>query len=346
MADSDEITDLVQEFIAVTGAEDITAMRYLQESNWDVESAVNTFLDSNLTSGRHGDRGNPIMVSNDGDDVSPSEDGSLNSAATAEKTNQNLTVLSWNVDGLDERNILERTRKVCSVINCRKPDVVFLQEVVPQTLPIFQSKCPGYFCKYGPTHAYFNIMLLKMSSIKTTSDLQCTHFQSSKMGRHLLCQPVLFKNKIVLTLMTSHLESTAQCKAERMRQLGQVLTCMAEQAANATVIFGGDTNLRDKEVSAFGGLPGGIVDAWEESGRPGDAQYSWDVRLNDNLNWPYPNKPRIRFDRFFVRSAQGQNALKANQFELVGMERLSGCRRFPSDHWGILCEFLPHIDQK
>lgn len=51
--------------------------------------------------------------------------------------------MSWNIDGLDERNILERTRTVCSVINSKKPDVVFLQEVVPQTLPIFQSKCPG-----------------------------------------------------------------------------------------------------------------------------------------------------------------------------------------------------------
>ena len=188
-------------------------------------------------------------------------------------------------------------------------------------------------------------MLLKMSSIKTTGDLQCSHFQSSKMGRHLLCQPVLFKNKIALTLMTSHLESTAQCKAERVRQLEQVLKSMAEQTANATAIFGGDTNLRDKELSAFGGLPSGVVDAWEESGRPADAQYSWDVRLNDNLDWPYPNKPRIRFDRFFVRSAQGQNALKANQFMLVGMERLPGCRRFPSDHWGILCEFSPPINQ-
>lgn len=89
----------------------------------------------------------------------------------------------------------------------------------------------------------------------------------------------------------------------------------------------------------------GVVDAWEESGRPADAQYSWDVRLNDNLDWPYPNKPRIRFDRFFVRSAQGQNALKANQFMLVGMERIPGCRRFPSDHWGILCQFSPPINK-
>lgn len=203
-----------------------------------------------------------------------------------------------------------------------------------------------YLCKYGPTYAYFNIMLLKMSSIKTTSDLQCTHFQSSKMGRHLLCQPVIFKNKTLVTLMTSHLESTVQCKVERKRQLEQVLACMTEQPPETTVIFGGDTNLRDKEVSAFGGLPNGIVDAWEESGRPADAQYTWDIRLNDNLDWSYPNKPRIRFDRLFVRSAQGANALKANKFMLVGLERLPGCRRFPSDHWGIWCEFSPPTNAK
>ena len=40
MAESDDITDLVQEFMAITGAEDVTAMRYLQQSNWDVEVSV------------------------------------------------------------------------------------------------------------------------------------------------------------------------------------------------------------------------------------------------------------------------------------------------------------------
>ncbi len=203
-----------------------------------------------------------------------------------------------------------------------------------------------YSCKYGPTHAYFNIILLKNSSIKTTNDLQCIHFQSSKMGRHLLCQPVMFKNKTELILMTSHLESTVQCKVERKRQLEQVLTRMTEQPLQATVIFGGDTNLRDAEVSAIGGLPSGIIDAWEECGRPADSQFTWDIRKNDNLNWPYPNKPKIRFDRLFVRAGQGQHALKATKFELVGMERLAGCRRFPSDHWGVLCEFLQPSDNK
>jgi len=57
--------------------------------------------------------------------------------------NPNLTVLSWNVDGLDERNLMERTGKVCHIINSLKPDAVFLQEVIPKSLSIFQSKCSG-----------------------------------------------------------------------------------------------------------------------------------------------------------------------------------------------------------
>lgn len=76
---------------------------------------------------------------------------------------------------------------------------------------------------------------------------------------------------------------------------------MVEQVVNVIVIFGGDINLRDKELLVFGGLLSGVVDVWEESVRFVDAQYFWDVRLNDNLDWFYFNKLRIRFDRFFVR---------------------------------------------
>ncbi|KAL9963274.1 hypothetical protein ACROYT_G032458 [Oculina patagonica] len=287
-------------------------------------------------------------VSDDGEVLAPSsEDGSLNSQGEAEKTNPNLTLLSWNVDGLDKGNLLERTREECCIINSRKPDVVFLQEVIPNTLSIFQSECSGYLCKHGPTQDYFNILLLKNSSIKTTDSLLCTHFQSSKMERHLLCQPVMFKNKTELILMTSHLESTVQCKVERKRQLEQVLTRMTEQPPQATVIFGGDTNLRDAEVSAIGGLPSGIVDVWEECGRPPNSQFTWDMTINDKIGSPNPYRPRIRLDRLFVRSGQaGQHALKASKFELVGMERVAGCRRFPSDHWGMWCEFSQPTDNK
>lgn len=52
-----------------------------------------------------------------------------------------------------------------------------------------------------------------------------------------------------LCLMTSHLESTRGHTKERMNQLKTVLKKMQEAPESASVIFAGDTNLRDQEVS-------------------------------------------------------------------------------------------------
>ena len=49
-------------------------------------------------------------------------------------------------------------------------------------------------------------------------------------------------------LMTSHLESTKDHAKERKNQLKQSLGHMMAADHDATVIFGGDLNLRDKEV--------------------------------------------------------------------------------------------------
>jgi tyrosyl-DNA phosphodiesterase 2 len=48
--------------------------------------------------------------------------------------------------------------------------------------------------------------------------------------------------------MTSHLESTKDHAKERKNQLKQSLGHMIAADHDATVIFGGDLNLRDKEV--------------------------------------------------------------------------------------------------
>jgi tyrosyl-DNA phosphodiesterase 2 len=49
--------------------------------------------------------------------------------------------------------------------------------------------------------------------------------------------------------MTSHLESTKGHAKERMSQFKMVLKKMQDAPESATVIFAGDTNLRDQEVS-------------------------------------------------------------------------------------------------
>lgn len=52
-----------------------------------------------------------------------------------------------------------------------------------------------------------------------------------------------------LFLMTSHLESTRGHAKERINQLKMVLKKIQEAPESATIIFAGDTNLRDQEVS-------------------------------------------------------------------------------------------------
>ncbi len=49
--------------------------------------------------------------------------------------------------------------------------------------------------------------------------------------------------------MTSHLESCKNQSEERMKQLRVVLQKLKEAPEDATVMFAGDTNLRDSEVN-------------------------------------------------------------------------------------------------
>ena len=136
--------------------------------------------------------------------------------------------------------------------------------------------------------------------------------------------------------MTSHFESLKPNSAERKNQLKEILEYMKRQSGNFNVVFGGDTNLRDSEVNAIGGLPNGVFDAWEACGSPLTAQYSWDTSENDNMQSAY--KAKLRFDRIFIKPAENSQKLVPSAFTLVGKERLASCGRFASDHWAIWLE--------
>lgn len=54
---------------------------------------------------------------------------------------------------------------------------------------------------------------------------------------------------VPMTLITSHLESTKNHAEERKRQLISAFKHIEQAPQDHTVVFGGDLNLRDKEVS-------------------------------------------------------------------------------------------------
>ena len=230
---------------------------------------------------------------------------------------------------------------MCQVILLKRPHVVFLQEVVDASWgPVIVTKlsrCYNCYCTPSPPQHYYNaILVLKDAAVNIAEGGLVVHDFRSHMGRHLLQLPIQFSG-VEVTVMTSHLESLKDYGEERVRQLKIAFEKMVElQKANKISIFGGDLNIREAEIKKAK-LSGNVLDVWESCGRQKEHQFTWDVSENDNLHWPYPNRPKARYDRVYLSPSDG--ALKPMNFELIGKMRLTQCGRFASDHWGLWMEF-------
>ncbi|XP_077209119.1 tyrosyl-DNA phosphodiesterase 2 [Paroedura picta] len=331
---------LCAEFASITGSDAAVAQGYLAKADWDVQRALNSYFEPPLEE-QCGDRtpqglpGKETFV-----DLTDSPRGSSAVAPVKEaglglkEDDSTLSLISWNIDGLDSSNLHERARGVCSYLALYSPDVVFLQEVVPPYLSYLQKRAVSYTIIPGNTEAYFTAIMLKKSRVRVLEH-EIIPFPTTSMMRNLLAVHATVSGN-ELCFMTSHLESTRTHAKERLNQLKLVLEKMSVVPASTTVIFGGDTNLRDEEVAKLGGLPSNILDVWEFLGKPEHCHYTWDTSQNTNLKAPY--KCRLRFDRLLLRAASTGGQIIPQSLDLIGLEKLD-CGKFPSDHWGLLCNF-------
>uniref|UniRef100_A0A8C1IJB0 Tyrosyl-DNA phosphodiesterase 2a n=1 Tax=Cyprinus carpio TaxID=7962 RepID=A0A8C1IJB0_CYPCA len=143
-------------------------------------------------------------------------------------------------------------------------------------------------------------------------------YPTTEMGRNLLIAHVSFLVH-PLCIITSHLESSQG----RLNQLRKVWKQIKEAPEDHTVIFGGDTNLRDWEVvhdTKARGLPYGISEVWEMLGELEKSKYTWDTSIN--VNKEIPHSIRLRFDRLFLRAAAEGAQLWPESMTLIGLEKL------------------------
>lgn len=303
-------------------------MFYLQDREWSLDRALNSYFEESGASQEVA--GGSISVTRNSSSTERS------TASVLDAQPYRIRLLSWNIDGLDRRNLQSRTLGVCDTINKEDPDVVFLQEVVPDSAEIIQEKCPLYHMIPGNDEGYFVAVMLKTGSTQV-EETKILPFPNTVMMRNLLTVKCTVKGEKVF-LMTTHLESTKNYSKARKEQLGQCFTYIQKREKERTVVFGGDLNLRDNEITEIGGIPESLFDIWEVTGKRPEAKFTWDTQRNDNLEWGARYKPKCRFDRLYIRHSE-PSTLKPEYFELIGLERLKSCQRFCSDHWGLLTHF-------
>ncbi|NXX89744.1 TYDP2 phosphodiesterase, partial [Centropus bengalensis] len=329
---------LYSQFASIAGCDEAVACEFLAGSCWDLQRALNAYFEPPMEKEEEGgqapagaDPGSCIDLTAD---ETTSNAGVNSTDLMQQEDESSFSLITWNIDGLDLGNLKERARGVCSYLVLYNPDVVFLQEVVPPYLSFLQMRASNYTIVTGNIDGYFTAIMLKKSRVKLLKH-EIIPFPATAMMRNLLVVHVSISGN-ELCLMTSHLESTKDSSTERVKQLQIVLNKMQKESESTTVIFGGDTNLRDSEVKKVGDFPKNVSDIWEFLGKPQHCRYTWDTHSNTNLNAGY--KCKMRFDRIYFRPAAGGGHIVPRSMDLIGLEKLD-CGRFPSDHWGLLCNF-------
>jgi len=335
----------VEQFVELTCTDEMMAQFYLQDRDWNVERSVQAYFDEKVAV--DGESSSQTADDDSGDESTPPKQAKFEEKKEAtqmtgsKSTMEALTFISWNIDGLSEKGLKVRTQSVIQTVLERNPDIIFFQEVVPETLGWLKTALDTkYLFGQGGNDdrtpgCYFTVVLLKRSTVYRES-LQVIKFEDSVMSRDLTLVEAAIDGRNFL-LINTHLESTKDFAEVRMDQLKRAFNHVKKANSSKTVILAGDLNIRDSEVSKVG-LPENVQDMWVANGSRKEVEHTWDTLRNNNVEIPSKFKPRLRFDRVYLRPSQSGD-IKPEHFGLVGIQKVPGHQLFPSDHWGIYCVF-------
>jgi len=226
-----------------------------------------------------------------------------------------LRVMQWNID-FNSDNVFSRTSHLIEIIGKEKPDVIFMQEVsAVETGPrgssyhLLKSRLvdTGIYALYADDliverHPFYFAITLIRKRILTKLDPEYIRFQRTKMARHLIVLRaglLTESGEHEVCLLNSHLESLPSGTADRIAQFQEVLKIMRNEPRPS--IFGGDTNLRAREIRLGdvrlpeeesvvvpeGEFDVRVSDAWAQAGAESSTKYvlqhkkrsfSWSLR--------------------------------------------------------------------
>ncbi len=268
-----------------------------------------------------------------------------------------LRVLTWNI-WFDSYEFACRMANVLKIIKESNPDVICLQEVIPQFYGILSYTQHKWLLEeYSPSadketnrssiDPYGTLILTKKSLGPSTSQILPL---TTEMNRYLVTTVV---NNICIASV--HLESLST-HATRIKQMNEIKEYLKFYP---NVIITGDFNFCSYRNYVLNSEPlnntdlvqilDEFKDVWPEL-KSGEMGYTFDTETNLMLR--YKQLERMRYDRVIYKNTEPQ--FIPVSIELVGTEPIastpqqnksvfntppSGRVIFPSDHYGLLSVF-------
>jgi endonuclease/exonuclease/phosphatase family metal-dependent hydrolase len=151
-----------------------------------------------------------------------------------------LTVMTWNM-WFDKKNRIQRTETLLNEVRCYDPDILALQEVIPETLEIIIAKMrPTYYIigTISPDVGYDTLILSKFPPIEWNR----YYLPKTKMGRNLLLTTLQTPTRQI-TVGTFHLESVFFPRTKTAEELKESQLKYIYAISPINSILMGDTNL-------------------------------------------------------------------------------------------------------
>ncbi|MBN1466667.1 endonuclease/exonuclease/phosphatase family protein [candidate division KSB1 bacterium] len=242
-----------------------------------------------------------------------------------------IRLLSWNL-WFDQFLQLERLNAVLSQIVRLHPDIIAFQELTFNSENFFDDKSLPFSDIYHKIPRNVVDKSRYWEGIYTRFEFNSRFmripFQDSEMGRGLT---VVHFSEFDLVVGCMHLESEDN-HDKRRDQLRQALTHFSYFRTRNKILTG-DTNVRGEEdIDDL--LPDAWSDVWEQL-MTNDPGYTADSERNSLRQ----GGRRDRLDRVYCSC----HDFKPQRVQLVGTEPLlhtDGSSFFPSDHFGLLVDFV------
>jgi endonuclease/exonuclease/phosphatase family metal-dependent hydrolase len=252
-----------------------------------------------------------------------------------------VRLLTWNLNGLDERFLDERTEAAVftAILGARldqledsapatpQPDVMVFQEVTPRMYHShLKHHLPAGGYSLRPTDApdreCFEVVAYRAPFTIGRYDME--PLARSRYSRFLHIVELTGDEGQIWQVLTGHFDSGTDATKIRVAQLRQVNARLAAQG-----VFAGDANLRKAEW--LGNKEQlSMRDAWEVLGSPKASGVTW---RREDLN--------ARFDRVFIGTAVHPVAMHT-----YGAQTLPGLDVPISDHLGIVVELTAETRRK